>query len=151
MERMDPTESTDPTEPTDPVRRMDRGSSKHGPRLDEEMAFETLGVTHGDTAGIGRAEEWREPEPSGEDQPDEGRMPASGDGGEPARDARSLLGTVLHRSVFPADADTLVAAASAGQAPDAVVDELSRLPRGQVFATVSEVWAALGHGFDRRF
>ena len=46
---------------------MDRGSSKHSPRVDDQMAQEVRGTVQG-TAGA-RAEEWKMAEPSGEDQP----------------------------------------------------------------------------------
>src|SRR5207248_9963982 len=53
--------------------RMDRGNSKHGPRLDDEMEHEVRGILQGgvDT----RAEEWHDPEPAGEDQPNPSRAP----------------------------------------------------------------------------
>jgi hypothetical protein len=130
---------------------MDRGSSKHGPRLDEEMAHETRGLTQGGP-GDGRAEEWRDPEPSGEDQPEEGAVPEL-DGGWPGgapsgmtpeeREARSRLGRYLRRSAFPADSDGLLADAEQTQAPDDIVAVLRRLPAGRTFGTVAEVWAAL--------
>ena len=52
---------------------MDRGSSKHSPRVDEQMDQEVRGVVQG-TAGA-RAEEWKMAEPSGEDQPQVSLVP----------------------------------------------------------------------------
>ncbi|HEX5741118.1 MAG TPA: hypothetical protein VFY17_06130 [Pilimelia sp.] len=54
---------------------MERGSTKHGPRLDDEMRHEVDGVIKGGLGG-GRAEEYREPEPAGDDQPQPHSMPA---------------------------------------------------------------------------
>ena len=47
---------------------VERGSDKHGPRLDDAMAGEVEGTVR---SGHGtRGEHWREAEQSGEDQPD---------------------------------------------------------------------------------
>jgi len=130
---------------------MDRGSSKHGPRLDEQMARETQGLTQGAPTD-GRAEEWREPEPAGEDQPEPGVVSHrdSGEaGGSPTgmtpdeREERSRLGRYLRRSVFPADRDALVTEAEENNAPADVVAPLRRLPHGVQYATVAEVWAGI--------
>jgi hypothetical protein len=138
---------------------MDRGSSKHGPRLDEQMAYEVRGQTQGAGAGS-RAEEWHEPEPVPEDEAGFDEAPVV-DGREdaesavtldaPEREARSRLGRYLHRSVFPADRATLLAAARDAQAPDDVLGELERLAPDTRFGTVEEVWMALGHPPDQRF
>ncbi len=129
---------------------MDRGSSKHGPRLDDEMAREVRGTVQG-VAGS-RAEEWREPEPAGEDQPEAAEVPA-GDrpSGVPQGmtseevEQRSELGRYLDLSALPADREALRRTAEKNNAPDAVLDLLDRLPAGRSFETVSEVWAVLGH------
>jgi hypothetical protein len=121
------------------------------------MAHEMRGVVQGGPVG-GRAEEWREAEPSGEDQPEYSLVPEPGAGhrgGAPfgmtpdEREARSRLGRYLNRSAFPADRSTLTAAARAAQAPDDVVNALAHLaPEGR-YQTVSEVWAALGGAPER--
>ncbi|MFC0526959.1 DUF2795 domain-containing protein [Phytohabitans kaempferiae] len=129
---------------------MDRGNSKHGPRLDEEMAREVRGTVQG-VAGS-RAEEWREPEPAGEDQPEATGVPA-GDrrAGAPQGmtdqevEQRSRLGRYLELSALPADREHLRHTAEKNQAPDDVIDALNRLPAGRTYETVSEVWATLGH------
>jgi hypothetical protein len=129
---------------------MDRGSSKHGPRLDEQMEQETRGIVQGGPSD-GRVEEWHDPEPSGEDQPDVGVVPhpdAGETGGAPTgmtpeeREDRSRLGRYLRRSVFPADRAALIAEARENDAPDDIVARLGRLPDGPTFQTVAEVWAA---------
>jgi hypothetical protein len=130
---------------------MDRGNTKHGPRVDNEMAKEVEGHLEGSPSSS-RAEEWHEPEPAGEDQPESTAVPAgSRPGGAPAPltgeevEQRSQLGRYLPRSVLPADRGRLRQAAAELNAPDEVLDELAQLPEDRQFVTVSEVWAALGH------
>jgi hypothetical protein len=136
---------------------MERGSAKHGPRLDDEMEHEVRGQLQGRGVG-GRAEEWREPEPAGEDQPGASRVP----GGNPAGgvppgmtadevEQRSRLGRYLPLSALPGDKRALVTAARRAQAPTAVLDELAGLPEdGTEYETVSQVWQALGHHNEER-
>lgn len=130
---------------------MERGSSKHNPRVDDQMASEVRGQVQGSVAG-GRAEEWHEPEPPGEDQPEPTMIPAGHRrGGAPPgltadeAEARSRLGRWVDLSALPADRETLVRSAEKNNAPDAVVAELRRLPAGTTYRTVSEAWGALGH------
>jgi hypothetical protein len=135
---------------------MERGSTKHSPRLDEEMAHEVRGHLQGSGAG-GRAEEWREPEPAGEDQPEvtlipEGERPGGAPGALTTEEAerRSLLGRYLDLSTFPADSAALRRTAERHEAPDDVLAELDQLPAGATFRTVNEVWTALGHPVESR-
>ena len=107
---------------------MDRGSSKHSPRVDEQMAEEVQGTVRG-IAG-GRAEDWKMAEPSGEDQPRVGETP---------EDAFSRFATYIGR-VFPADRDTIARSARENEAPDDVLARIDRLPPGKTFQNVTEVW-----------
>jgi hypothetical protein len=129
---------------------MERGNAKHSPRVDDELAHETDGIVKG-TAG-GRVEEFREAEPSGEDQPESSIVPEGDDGsgvpqGMTAEEVelRSRLGRFINRSALPADRDRLHLVAEENEAPDDVLEEIDRLPSGVQFRTVSEAWAALGH------
>lgn len=128
---------------------MERGSDKHGSRVDEELKHETAGLISGTHQT--HAEEWLEAEPSGEDQPDADLVPdATLSGGTPPGmdsedvEGRSELARYLHRSVLPAVGAMLIEAARDAQAPDSVIDRLRRLPSGREFATVAEIWQALG-------
>jgi hypothetical protein len=128
---------------------MERGNSKHGPRLDEEMRRETLGVTQGTTDP--RVEEWHQTEPSGEDQPNTSQTPAGYEraGTPPGMtreevDERSNLGRYIPMSVLPGDRAEIIEGARRMDAPDAVIAELERLPDDK-FETVNQIWAALGH------
>ncbi|HWH00026.1 MAG TPA: DUF2795 domain-containing protein [Pilimelia sp.] len=130
---------------------MERGSTKHSPRLDEEMAQEVRSHLQGGVAGS-RAQEWHEPEPSGEDQPAVTQIPAGErPGGAPGAltgaqvEQRSRIGRFLGLSALPGDRAGLLAAARANQAPDDVLSALADLPAEGTFRTVNEIWAALGH------
>lgn len=100
------------------------------------------------------AQEWRDPEPSGEDQPDvdaepDGTLHGGVPDGMSAGDVedRSEVASFLGR-VYPADRDTLIATAREHQAPDRILDLLERLPPGQDFTNLQDVWAALGGGTE---
>ncbi len=137
---------------------MERGSTKHGPRLDEEMEHEVRGMLQGGGAG-GRVEEWHEPEPAGEDQPDVSEVldePSRGGGAPPGMTSeevadRSELGRYIPLSALPGDRAELIAGARTLLAPDHVLAALARLPDdGTRYETVNQVWAALGHHNEER-
>jgi hypothetical protein len=134
-------------------------SSKHGPRLDDQLKREVEGHLVGSSAGS-RVEEWREPQPPVDGEPEVSAVPQpdSRSRSDVALDmtpdeieGRSRLGRYLRRTVFPADRARLREAARQAQAPDDVLSELERLPAGETYETVARVWAALGHDLDRRF
>jgi hypothetical protein len=134
---------------------MERGNSKHGPRLDNQMSREANEMVQG-TAGS-RVEEFRQPEPAGEDQPEATAAPAGElrTGAPPGMSSvdveqRSRLGRFIHLSALPADRDGLLRNARDNQAPADIIAELDRLPPGTQYQTVSEVWAALGHRNETR-
>ena len=125
-------------------------STKHSPRVDEELEHEIQGMLKGEHAT--RAEEWREVEPVAEGDPDLTADP-SGTlvGGTPvgmdadAVIARAELARWLDRADFPNTGPGLVEAAMDHRAPDAVVDELRRLPEGETYERVGDVVRALGY------
>ncbi|RKN39363.1 DUF2795 domain-containing protein [Micromonospora endolithica] len=131
---------------------MERGSSKHGPRLDDQMSQEVSGLVQGPGTGGSRVEESRVPEPAGEDQPEATTAPA-GDlrtgtpQGMSSEDVeqRSRLGRFITMTALPGDRAALIANARENEAPDDIVAALEHLPEGTRYQTVSEVWAALGH------
>ncbi|SCL33255.1 Protein of unknown function [Micromonospora nigra] len=131
---------------------MERGSSKHGPRLDDQMSQEVSGLVQGPGAGGSRVDEFRQAEPAGEDQPEPTTAP-TGDlrTGSPQGmtsedvEARSRLGRFITMTALPGDRATLIANAQDNEAPADVLADLERLPEGTRYQTVSEVWAALGH------
>ena len=134
---------------------MQRGSDKHSPRVDEQMKGEVGGlITSGrDT----HAEEWKTPEPAGEDQPDVDLVPdGTLVGGVPAGmtetdvEGRTELARHLHRSVFPAVREVLIDDVMNSDAPDRIVDMIKALPSGREFVNVQDVWATLGGGVEER-
>ena len=63
---------------------------------------------------------------------------------------RAALAEALGKEVWPADRDTLVAKAQEGNASDAVLGQLRRLPEGQQFENVQDVAQALGLGTEQQ-
>jgi hypothetical protein len=126
---------------------MDRGSNKHSPRVDDQMAAEVRGTVQG-TAGA-RAEEWKMAEPSGEDQPRVSLVPegeyARGEPngvGSPHGEAFSRFGSYIGLSALPGDRAALLKSAGDLEAPDDVVARLESLPEGTVYQNVAEAWWA---------
>jgi hypothetical protein len=125
-------------------------STKHNPRLDEELEHEVQGMLKGERAT--RSEEWREVEPVAEGDPDIDTNPdGTLVGGTPvgmdadAVTARAEIARWLDRADFPSTGPGLVEAALDHRAPDAVVAELQRLPDGETFERVGDVVRALGY------
>jgi hypothetical protein len=132
---------------------MERGSDKHSARMDDALESEVHGLV---TAGRDtRAEQWHSAEPSGEDQPEVDRMPDGAlTGGVPDGmteadvEQRSEIAAYLGKEVWPAGSATLVDKARELGAPDAVLDQLRRLPQSAVFDNVQDVWQALQGGTE---
>lgn len=125
---------------------MERDSTKHGPRLDDELKKETQSLVQG--APIeSRVEESREQEGPGEGDRDvDARTAPAGSLGSDPIEARREVSRHLRPSAFPATREGLTAEAESQNAPAPVLDALRRLPGGITFATVHEVWAAIeGH------
>ena len=129
---------------------MERESTHHGHRLDDEMAKEVASLTHG--APIeSRSEEHRLLEDASEGEPAveplvQGEPPASapssGISYRAARD-RSELARHLRPSTFPATRDDIIECARDEHAEETLLDRLRRLPAGE-YGNVNEVWEALG-------
>jgi hypothetical protein len=125
-------------------------STKHNPRVDDELEHEIQGMVR--SGRTTRAEEWRDPEPVAEGEPDIDADPAGTlVGGTPvgmtpdAVVARAELARWLTREPFPGTREELVEAARDHRAPDAVVAELERLPEGETFERIGDVARALGY------
>ncbi len=125
-------------------------STKHNPRVDEELEHEIQGMLKAEHAT--RSAEWREVEPVAEGDPDIDSDP-SGTlvGGVPvgmtegAVIARSELARWLTRAPFPGTRADLIEKALDNRAPDAVVAELERLPEDETFERIGDVARALGY------
>jgi hypothetical protein len=122
---------------------MERGSSKHSPRVDEQMNQEVLGAVQGITES--RAEEWKMAEPPGEDQPEPARV-SNGD----SANELSRFGRYIGLSAMPGDRAALIKSAEVLTAPDDVLADLHSLPEGVTYRTVTEIWSALGRGSAER-
>lgn len=123
---------------------MERRSTKHGPRTDDQLAHETEPMQQG-TPQQPHAEEWRAPEPA-EDVPTAGRPEVSGAVGSPSDDValRSELARILTRDAFPAGRDDLLARLTGADASVALTERVAQqLPRRR-FTDTHDVLAALG-------
>jgi hypothetical protein len=133
----------------------ERGSDKHGRLLDEELKHEVEGIVR--SGHSTHAEEWSDPEPSAEGDPDVDLAPhGSLTGGVPAGitsdevTGRSELAQHLPPSAFPATAQALRAYAEENHAPARILGLLEQAPADQEFPTVGALWAALGGGREER-
>ncbi len=130
---------------------MTQQSGPRSPRQDDQLAHETQGL---EKAGHStRAEEWRDPEPSAEDQPTTNPIP-DGRGTPAGMDeqdiaARTELAQFLGRSAFPGRAEELLSVAQQNQATDVVLAQLRRLPAGETFENVQQVVQRLGFGTEQ--
>ncbi|HEX8771534.1 MAG TPA: DUF2795 domain-containing protein [Acidimicrobiales bacterium] len=130
---------------------MERGSDKHGPRLDEQLEHDVRSMLQGQPVES-RASEAREQEGPGDGDPVPDMRLAGERGFDEHRtrlrdeeiEERSDLARHIQGAVFPADRQSLLASARAMHAPDSLVDKLSRLPGDAVYPTTESVWEALG-------
>jgi Protein of unknown function (DUF2795) len=125
-------------------------STKHSPREDDQLKHEIEGMIR--SGRPTHAEEWNDPEPAAETDPDIDSSPAGTlIGGVPegmtpdAVVARAELARWLDRADFPNTGADLVEAARDHRAPDAVVTELERLPAGETYERIGDVVRALGY------
>ena len=139
---------------------MERGSAKHGPRLDEHQKHETEGLVRG--GGTTHAEEWKEPEPTIASEPDApeagllhaphrppGHRPGTPEGLSPEdMERRSELARWVGDTRFPADREALLARAAERSAPESVIDAVRSLPGDTEYANIGQVAVALGLGVE---
>jgi Protein of unknown function (DUF2795) len=135
---------------------VERGSDKHGSRLDEDLKQATRSIVQG-SSGEARADESREQEGPGDGEPTPDARLVGGlrqtDDSFPTDaelEARTDLARHLDPSVFPADRDALVASAQRNFAPEWVVESLTALPPGDTFPNTEAVWEALGGSREQR-
>ena len=129
---------------------MDRESTKHSPRIDDQMVHETAALLHGQGFDEGREEGFTQEAP---EDPGLGRRPGVEIPNSPVQpedlDLRAELAASLRPSAFPGTADELRALAREQFAHQPILDLLDGLPDG-TYATVSEVWEATGGETERR-
>jgi hypothetical protein len=132
---------------------MERGSDKHGARMDDALGAEVRGMM---TAGREtRGAEWNSPEPSGEDQPEvdlapEGTLIGGVPEGMTEDDValRSEIASYLGKECWPCDAEQLLFKAAEMNAPERVLNRLRDLPAGRQFANMQQAWTALQGGVE---
>jgi hypothetical protein len=129
---------------------MERESSKHSPRVDEQMEHEVESLVRGNAAEESRSREdlLQEGSAEGEIRFEPADRTLSQDRGigipDGAADGRSELARHIVTAPWPAGRDELVEAARVDRAPQEVIDQLRHLPAEARFGNVQEVWAALG-------
>ncbi|GAA0652909.1 hypothetical protein GCM10009535_34130 [Streptomyces thermocarboxydovorans] len=121
---------------------MQRGSDRLSVHRDDEMKHELQGLLR--SGHPTRTEEWHDPEPSADDDPEVAFGPVT-----PGRAPTSLeavrleLARFLSRGAFPAGPRELMRALDRRHAPDALVEALERLPRHARYANLQELAEAL--------
>jgi hypothetical protein len=107
---------------------MQRGSNRLSAHRDDEMKHELQGLLR--SGHPTRTEEWHDPEPYAEDDPEVAYGPVT-PGRAPSQVAalQLELARVLGRTSFPAGPRELIGTLRDRHAPDALVEPLERLPR----------------------
>ncbi|MBT2414627.1 DUF2795 domain-containing protein [Streptomyces sp. ISL-12] len=121
---------------------MQRGSDRLSAHRDDEMKHELQGLLR--SGHPTRTEEWHDPEPIAEDDPEVAYGPVT-----PSR-APSLLESLrlelarnLTRGAFPASARELARGLRRGNAPESLVERVEALPHKASYTTVQELAEAL--------
>lgn len=135
------------------TRMSSHGKDKLGSLQDEEIKKEMQGELRANRSS--RAEEWRELDPPGEDQPEVDRAPDTTlTGGVPPGmspddvETRNELARHLGRSVHPADRAAVLDTLRQNNAPDRLIDRAARLPEDAEFRNVQDIARALGLGVE---
>ncbi|MFB6849270.1 DUF2795 domain-containing protein [Streptomyces sp. NPDC056373] len=121
---------------------MQRGSDRLSVHRDDEMKHELQGLLR--SGHPTRSEEWHDPEPAAEDDPEVAHGPVT-----PGRAPTSLesvrleLARILGRKAFPASPRELTRELRGHQAPDVLVEALEGLPRQERYGSVQELAQAL--------
>jgi hypothetical protein len=128
---------------------VERGSDKHSPMRDDQLKHETEGLVR--AGRTTHAEEWKDAEPSGEDQPDADLAPdGTLHGGTPKGmspddvEGRAELAGYIGKDGYPLVREQILNLCIDRHAPDRVIDLVRGLPSGREFHNANEVWAALG-------
>ncbi|GGZ05001.1 DUF2795 domain-containing protein [Streptomyces poonensis] len=122
---------------------MQRGSDRLNVHRDDEMKHELQGLLR--SGHPTRTEEWHDPEPTAEDDPEVWQNPGSPGRTPVARleSVRLELARVLGRTSFPAGPRRLADGLRDRHAPDGLVEAVERLPESERYATVHELAEAV--------
>jgi Protein of unknown function (DUF2795) len=131
---------------------MERGSTEHSPRLDDQLKHEDESITR--SGQPAHTEEWRQSEPFeeaplGEELP-EGEAPGTPAGMTPADvERRSEIARWLEPHKFPSDRATMLDYLQREGAPDEVIGAIAILPARRTFDRTGDVIRALGIPTER--
>jgi len=129
-------------------------SGTHGARQDDALKREVHSELQAKRAT--RAEEWLEPEPPGEDEPEATWAPTGRPGATPPNEdwetieLRSALAAHLERAAFPADRQKLLNTLTSHQAEQGLLDLVSTVPAEVRFASFGELTRVLGLPVEHR-
>ncbi|MFS4095409.1 DUF2795 domain-containing protein [Streptomyces sp. AF1A] len=124
---------------------MQRGSDRLSVHRDEEMKHELKGLLR--SGHPTRVEEWHDPEPAADDDPEVWAGPVGGLGSPASLERTRLeLARILGRGAFPARAGELAAELRRDNAPDPLVQAVAELPRAERFNNVQQLAEALTGG-----
>lgn len=126
---------------------MQRGSDRLNVHRDDEMKQELQGLLR--SGHPTRTEEWHDPEPYAEDDPEVTYGPVT-PSRAPARveSLRLELARVLGRTSFPAGPAELIRVLRDRHAPDGLVEPLERLPRKARYDSAHRLAEAVVHAQD---
>ncbi|MET9800617.1 DUF2795 domain-containing protein [Streptomyces sp. NPDC006368] len=113
---------------------MERGSGRLSRRRDDEMKHQLQGLLR--SGHPTRTEEWHDPEPVAEDDPEvtTGRVPS-----DRFEALRLELGRHLARTPFPAHRGDLIRVLRERHAPDRLTDLVAELPGDRTYHSVQDV------------
>ncbi|MEU6096354.1 DUF2795 domain-containing protein [Streptomyces sp. NPDC047079] len=121
---------------------MQRGSDRLNVHRDDEMKHELQGLLR--SGHPTRSEEWHDPEPSADDDPEVWTGPVvTGRGPRSVADMRYEFARILGRTAFPARRDDLIEALRRKHAPDVLVETVERLPRSARFSNAQQLAEAV--------
>ncbi|MCX4885003.1 MULTISPECIES: DUF2795 domain-containing protein [unclassified Streptomyces] len=128
---------------------MQRGSDRMSAHRDEEMKHELQGLLR--SGHPTRTEEWHDPEPTADDDPEIAGGPiAPGRSRASLAAVRTELTRYLSRHAFPANPHELARALRRAYAPDALIEPVEHLPRATRFTTVQQLAEALVEAGQKR-
>ncbi|MFF1543313.1 DUF2795 domain-containing protein [Streptomyces sp. NPDC058291] len=121
---------------------MQRGSDRLSVHRDDEMKHELQGLLR--SGHPTRADEWHDPEPSAEDDPEIWGGPVvPGNPHASLESVRLELARILGRGSFPAGPGALTEGLRRENAPDALVEAVRGLPHEDRYANVQQLAEAL--------
>ncbi|AOR31133.1 hypothetical protein BFF78_08815 [Streptomyces fodineus] len=124
---------------------MQRGSDRLNVHRDDEMKHELRGLLR--SGHPTRVEEWHDPEPAADDDPEVWSGPVGGLGSPASLErVRSELARTLSRSSFPATARDVARMLRRQNAPGTLVDAVAALPHSARYENVQQLAEALASG-----